>query len=235
MKIESQWKPTKYEYRKGRLRANKDYVGDRSIFIADIVAGLYDNWIKRTARGNLLDLGCGTVPFYESYKPYVKTITCMDWKNCTHDINHIDKAVDLNIADFPANSYDTIILSDVLEHIYKPHQLLERIYNSLKQNGILLLNTPFTYWEHEVPYDYFRYTRYWYERTAKEIGFEIINITAIGNDNYAVMIDILSKTLEQKNTWYDRVLLRLIKCLRKHNKSVCLNEPLGYFAVLKKK
>lgn len=235
MKNEKDWIPTKYQYRKGRLRANKDYVGKRSVFIADIVAGLYDQAIKKYAHGNLLDLGCGTVPLYESYKPYVNEITCIDWKNCLHDISHIDIAADLNEIVLPSNTYNTVILSDVLEHIYEPKILLEKIYKTLEPDGVLLLNTPFAYWEHEIPYDYFRYTRYWYEKTAKEIGFNIENISSIGNDNFSLMIDILSKTIEQKKTWYFQMLLFLIKKLRKYVPPVILNEPLGYFLVLSKK
>lgn len=51
-----------------------------------------------------------------------------------------------------------MILSDVLEHIKQPSELLCEISRIMKDDGRLVLNSPFMYWTHGSPYDYFRYT-----------------------------------------------------------------------------
>jgi hypothetical protein len=45
---------------------------------------------------------------------------------------------------------------------------------------------------HEAPVDYFRYTRYFYQKVAKMYDFEILYIEEVGGI-MSVLIDILSK------------------------------------------
>jgi SAM-dependent methyltransferase len=198
MKNKENWKPSKFVYQKNRLRASRDnkQVGFSSRLMADLIAGFYDRILKKHAHGILLDLGCGKVPLYEAYRPYVEDNICVDWENSLHRNEFLDMTADLNFPlEMPDNSYDTIILSDVLEHIKKPRQLWEEMARVLKKEGILILNVPFFYWLHEEPYDYFRYTKYALTAMAEEVGFEIIEIEPIGGAP-EVLADIIAKTIK---------------------------------------
>jgi len=117
------WIETKFVFKRGKLRASKKvrYVGVSSRIAVDLVAEFYDANLCKYAKGHLLDLGCGKVPLYLAYKNYVDEITCADWGNTLHASSFIDFEADLNEPLRLENSmYDTIILSDVLEHIKEP-------------------------------------------------------------------------------------------------------------------
>ncbi len=79
-----------------------------------------------------------------------------DYSRKTFKLNIINKS----IHDFePQDKFDVIMLWGVLEHLYKPLVLLERVRKLLKENGVLLL---------EVPSADSVLVRY-YERTQKRV------------------------------------------------------------------
>lgn len=58
------------------------------------------------------------------------------------------------------NTYDAVVLMEVLEHIPEPAKALAEIRRILKPDGILLGSTPFLFPIHDAPHDYYRYTIY---------------------------------------------------------------------------
>lgn len=71
-----------------------------------------------------------------------------------------DVVGDLHTHEFNENEFDTIVLSEVLEHLHSPHLGLQTIYKALKPGGHLILTTPFIFPIHDRPYDFYRYTKY---------------------------------------------------------------------------
>ncbi|MFA6400496.1 MAG: class I SAM-dependent methyltransferase [Salinivirgaceae bacterium] len=197
MKYKDKWKPNKFVYKKGKLRASQDphEVGIPSRLAADLVAQFYDLHLNKYSNGRLLDLGCGKIPLFEVYKNSVKECICVDWENTTHKNIHIDMFVDLNKPlPFSENEFDTIILSDVLEHIMNPSLLWDEMSRILKPGGVLIMNVPFHYSIHEIPYDYFRYTRFALQNFAQNSNFEIIIIEELGGA-IEVLTDFISKII----------------------------------------
>lgn len=234
--------------RNGRLRATRDssQLKTASRLVTDLVAARYDQAIRSYAKGDLIDLGCGNVPLYPAYKDRVSSITCVDWPATKHKLDHLDHEVDLTQRlPFLDNSFDTIILSGVLEHIPKPGQLWSEMYRILAPGGVAIINTPFLYWVHEVPHDYYRYTEYALERFAEEANFSVISLEPIGGLP-EVLADFIAKKprvipiighlfrkpttiLIQKMTWV--FVHSLGKSMsRKTSKKF----PLGYFMVVEK-
>lgn len=197
MKNAADWKPTKYLIRRGRLRATSDrrHLGAGSWLIADRVAAYYDDALRNFAKGRLLDLGCGTVPLFEAYGVYAEDVCCVDWAGSLHENKHVDIYCDLSERlPLEAADFDCVILSDVLEHIYRPLGLLKEIHRVLKPGGTLLLNVPFLYRVHEAPHDYFRYTEFALGQMAEEADLEVIRLTAIGGAP-EVLADLVGKLL----------------------------------------
>ena len=57
-----------------------------------------------------------------------------------------------------SNYFDTVIATEVLEHLYEPQRAIDEIYRVLKPGGICILSTRFIYPYHPGPKDYYRFT-----------------------------------------------------------------------------
>lgn len=193
----AEWQPTKFVHRGGRLRASGDTqeLAAGSRLIADLVAGAYDRGIKEHARGRLLDMGCGKVPLYAAYHDRVADVQCIDWANSLHGPKHLDKTCDLSARiPYPDGGFDTIILSDVLEHLPEPMNCWREMHRLLASGGKVLLNVPFYYPIHEEPHDYYRYTEFALRRFAETTGFTVVELQPVGGAT-DVLTDVTVKLM----------------------------------------
>jgi len=245
MRNVDQWKPSKFVLRKGRLEGSRDpkAVGIASRVMVDLIGRFYQFALPKYARGRLIDLGCGKVPLYATYKDHVTSITCVDWGNSMHPNPHLDQEQDLNqpIA-YPDASFDTIILSDVLEHIRKPEGLIREMHRILAPGGQVIMNVPFYYGLHEQPFDYYRYTQFALRAMTEDAGFAVVELEAIGGVP-EIMTDLFSKTVrgvpvvgrplakaaQGFTTWFVRKGLGA-----KLSRLTAKDYPFGYALVLKK-
>lgn len=95
------------------------------------------------------------------------------------------------------NSFDVVICSELLEHVREPTLILKEAYRILKSGGVLLICVPFLFRIHSDPYDYGRYTDYYWRIVLKEIGFVKITIEKQGL-YYSVFMDMLKRYAYQK-------------------------------------
>jgi 2-polyprenyl-3-methyl-5-hydroxy-6-metoxy-1,4-benzoquinol methylase len=245
MKNSEHWKPSKFEYRGGRLRGtkNRDELSLSSVLIADLIAKQYDKQLAQHVKGKLLDLGCGKVPLYLSYKDFIDGNVCVDWENSMHQNPYVDIFMDLNQPLlFPDQEFDTIILSDVLEHISNPELLWQEMFRILKPGGKLILNVPFLYPIHEQPYDFFRYTQFALERMAEKAGFKIVLLEKIGGLP-EVLTDLLAKGIKHLplvgpflSLLSQKITFAFVSTRfgQKVSKKTSANFPLGYFLIAAK-
>lgn len=77
-------------------------------------------------------------------------------------------------------SFDVIICAELLEHIQYPSQVLAETWRLLKPRGILLITVPFLYPVHGDPYDFGRYTDYYWSSELNKLGFQNISLTRQG-------------------------------------------------------
>ncbi len=217
MKNAELWKPSKYIFSKGRFIAsrNPEEVAISSRLFADMIAFAYDRHLKNYCQGKLLDLGCGKVPFYGLYKNFVSENICIDWPGSFHDNSHIDFESDITgELPFEDDIFNTIILSDVLEHIPNPEFLWAEMSRVLLPGGVILMNTPFLYWIHEQPYDYYRYTEYGLRRFAHNHGFDILHLETCGG-YIATIADMIAKRVITTRL-LGKFLAHLVQSLASH-------------------
>jgi SAM-dependent methyltransferase len=245
MKNQDKWKPSKFVFKKKRLIASRDpnSVSISSRLVADLIASYYEKYLPLYSKGTLIDLGCGEVPFFEVYKSYVNEIVCVDWASTFHDIAFADFYCDLNdILPFENEKFDTIILSDVLEHISRPQLLICEMSRILVKNGKIIMNVPFIYNLHEIPHDYYRYTEYGLKFLIESCGLRTIYISPIGgfpevlgdmSAKFAFSIPFFGKEL---SIFIQRVTSVFIKTSlgKKISNKSSHRYPLGYFLVLGK-
>jgi SAM-dependent methyltransferase len=199
------WRESKFRIEGGTIRGSTDarQLGRASRILADLVGDFYASAIPRWVSGDLVDLGCGKAPLLGAYRDYCSSILLADWANSPHANPLLDLTIDLNqpLSPLESNLFDVVLLSDVLEHISEPAGLMAEIGRILKPGGRLLLNVPFTYWIHEAPHDYYRYTRYALERFARQSGLEVIELVPLGGW-IEVMADLWSKLLVRARLWF---------------------------------
>jgi len=168
------WKPA-------HIRKNKDgkFIGSH---MERIVGSSYEPVIRRHAKGLLADVGCGSVPYYDFYKDLITDNICLDWGREDGEVSYLDHTIDLNRDKIPldANSVDTVLCTDVLEHIKKPEQLFSEMARILKADGNLILTVPFMYWIHDAPYDYHRYTKHKLVDFCEENRLKVVSIDEFG-------------------------------------------------------
>ena len=240
MRNEAAWKETKFTRdRRGRWRASRANIPITSRLVGDLAASAYARAIETHARGRLADLGCGTVPLYGMYKSRVTDVTCIDWGNSLHDSEHIDMLADLNARlDIAPESFDTVIASDVIEHLSAPQIFFDSTARILKSGGKLIIGVPFLYWIHEAPHDYFRYTRFGLEKLARDAGLTIVSLVSYGGSP-EVLSDIATKSVGRRSGlawpvyWLTRAMLALppVKFLSSRTRE---SMPMGYVLVAEK-
>ncbi len=60
------------------------------------------------------------------------------------NVNFVEALIDRDLAQHPkVNEADLVISSDVIEHLYRPSDLLEAAFTLIKPHGHLLLGTPY--------------------------------------------------------------------------------------------
>jgi SAM-dependent methyltransferase len=245
MKNVDLWRPTKYIKKGSKLTAskNQNHIAPSSWLIAQINADFYSRYLKLYCKGDLLDLGCGNVPLYETYKDFITNVTCVDWAQNHPNHIHIDFIFDLTEPiPLDSSSYGTIILSDVLEHIPNPQNLWNEMSRLLKAEGNLIINTPFFYWIHEDPYDYYRYTVFALKRFAEIAKIEVLLLETIGGTPL-VVADILAKNfvdMPKVGKAFAMLVQQFSYCFAKTSIGKRISEttkskfPLGYFLIGKK-
>ena len=124
--------------------------------------------------GRLLDFGCGSKPFKKLFD--VEEYIGLDIeKNDQRDINNdIDFYYDGNTIPFKDNYFDCIFSSEVFEHVFNLENILQELNRVCKSGGYILITVPFIWDEHEVPYDFGRYTSYGICHLLQNNSFEVI-------------------------------------------------------------
>jgi len=99
-----------------------------------------------------LDLGCANSP-YSQYFPNRVGLDVALGKG-------VDVVGDAHDLPFEGEKFDMILCTEVLEHLHTPHLAIAEMERVLKPGGTLILTTRFVFPLHDVPNDYFRYTKY---------------------------------------------------------------------------
>lgn len=91
-----------------------------------------------------------------------------------------DTVTDAESLPFAPATFETVICSELLEHVYRPQNVLKEVFRTLKPGGTLLVCVPFMVGVHGDPYDYGRYTDSYWRRALDDIGYSNVEIMAQG-------------------------------------------------------
>lgn len=100
-----------------------------------------------------LDVGGGSGP----YKKYFPNRVCID-SEAGDGVDVVGDAHDLSR--FRNGEFERVLCTEVLEHLHTPQKAIDEMRRVLAPGGKLILTTRFIFPLHNIPGDYFRFTRY---------------------------------------------------------------------------
>jgi len=167
----------------------------------------------------IIDVGCGKKPYEKEIKSVLhKKAEEIEYIGIDLYTKESDLKIDLNTENLPfkKGSIDIIICTEVLEHLYNPFHILAEIKRILKNEGLLLITSPFLHPIHEKKHDYFRYTHHFYRNQFKNqfILEEVISNTAFSFLLYVIQYYIsipLNYIFKTKNKFIGLLQLPLDK------------------------
>lgn len=125
-------------------------------------------------QGNLLDVGAGNgqlqkiIPDTVNYFGLDYPVTISKGYSGTISVYGDGMALP-----FKANSFDTVVMLDVLEHIPDAKKALNESIRVLKIGGNLIIKVPFIYPIHDRPHDFQRWTEYGLEYLSQSSGAKV--------------------------------------------------------------
>ena len=129
---------------------------------------------------SILDAGAGESVYKRlfsecNYKAIDLAVGEGSW-NYTN-LDYVGSLQEMPIAD---EIFDAVLCTQVLEHLEWPRESIKEIFRVLKPGGKLYMTVPMAQNEHQIPYDFFRYTSYGIESICKHAGFQEVKITPFG-------------------------------------------------------
>jgi SAM-dependent methyltransferase len=191
---------------------------------------------RKYVKGKLLDIGCGEKPYKDIFNDLVSEYMGMD--KSFGDIK--GSALKIPVKN---ETFDTVLSTQVLEHVSDPQKMMDEIHRVLKKGGHAILTMPLFWCLHEEPEDYFRFTKYALKKLSKSANLDIVYIRDRGN--WPITIgQLISIFLEPTiNRYFLKYPKRLIQASIMYvcyilSKLYIFNNsqaPLGYCIVLVKK
>jgi len=157
--------------------------------------------------GKTLDVGCGIKPYKKFFNS--NEYIGVDVRSTLHNSeNSIDIYYDGKTIPIKNGQFDSVVTSQVLEHVFHPDLFLSEINRVLKVDGYLLITVPFVWDEHEQPYDYARYSSFGLKYILNKNGFIVINHIKTEN-NIKTLFQLLNgyiyKKVYNKNSFIKQV------------------------------
>ena len=139
--------------------------------------------------GTILDFGGGSKPYQSLFKNsqnYFSIEVLGNKENLKSDIYYNGSKLP-----FADNAFDSILCTEVFEHVEKLDDVLDELYRVLKPGGRMIVTTPFMCMEHEMPYDFRRLSFNGLSNLMKENNFKILASQKLLN-NFHVFFQTLN-------------------------------------------
>ncbi len=173
--------------------------------------------------GRVLDVGSGHSKYEHVIRRYAKRYYAVDrFRNAAQikgSVEHLP---------FGESVFDTLICTQLIEHVPRPWVAVAEMYRILKPGGYLILSAPWIYPYHGSPADYYRFSRDGLRALLEDNGFKVIDLCPMGG-GFLVAVEYFNAGMWQYNvSFLKRRMLQLFYMLasiieRPSNKS--LNTP----------
>lgn len=136
--------------------------------------------MAKDVSGFVLDFGCGSMPYKEMFLRAEQYVG-VDLAQSPHGLSNPDLVLVDGIIPFPDQSFDWVLMFEVLDDLQDPKEQLDEIFRVLKPGGRLLSSSSLVWEIHEEPNDFYRYTNYGISFVFQESGFENVEVKRLGS------------------------------------------------------
>ncbi len=134
----------------------------------------------------VLDVGCGNKPYADLFEDCDYLGLDYNLEDTKADI--VGSAMKIPLED---STFDIVFSTQVIEHVSSPNDMIAEIYRVLKPGGYLILSGPMYWPHHEIPHDYFRFTKYGFAELLKRNHFSEYDIKPDGGTWAQIFISIV--------------------------------------------
>jgi SAM-dependent methyltransferase len=123
----------------------------------------------------VLDVGCGSKPYRLEFSQAEKYIGIdVPTSGHNHSTSQMDLFFDGRRLPFPKLSFDCIVSFEVIEHVSFLDDWLREIDRVLKRGGYMIISCPFVWREHEMPFDFRRFSEKGLVDLGRSLGYECV-------------------------------------------------------------
>ncbi len=139
--------------------------------------------------GDVLDVGGKKENKRGTFRPPLERVR--SWKYLNLDPStEPDYLCSAEAIPVPAQSFDCVLMCEVLEHLREPERVLDEVSRVLRGGGRLILSIPFLFPFHADPEDYQRWTGVKIRLALEQAGYDNITVRPMGSV-FAVIYDLL--------------------------------------------
>lgn len=148
------------------------------------------------AHGVLFDVGCGSKPYEKAFAPFVTDYLGLEYSpDSGYRLNKADFCGDAALLPLADESVDTILCTEVMEHVHDLERTIAEFARVLRAGGTIITTAPFVYPIHDA-YDFFRYSPDGLAVMMTRYGLSVEEIEPLSGT--AVTLAIMFKLY-----WYD--------------------------------
>lgn len=153
--------------------ANPTWIAERGLWRE---IGAIVRRVKPGSGQTWLDVGCGERPYSALFPAACYIGLDVAASGRPGAMKRPDVTYDGERLPIRQASVDGVLCTQVLEHVAQPECFISELARVLRPGGWMVLSAPLFWQEHEVPYDFFRFTSYGMKVLLGERGFEVVEI-----------------------------------------------------------
>lgn len=119
----------------------------------------------------ILDAGAGEGMYKALFD--TKKYVSIDLGKISKTYGDISARSNLAKLPFSNNLFDLVVCTQVLEHVNDPKSVLNELWRVVKPGSCLWISAPFFFEQHEIPYDYYRYTTFGLQYLLESSNFVV--------------------------------------------------------------
>lgn len=134
--------------------------------------------LREHGQGDLLEVGAGLSPYSATLAEVADRVTTLDIEDRSGTVDLIGDVQ--SMPEVGDETFDTVLCTQVLEHVPDPARAVREIARVLRPGGCLIATVPHLSMIHEAPHDYFRFTEYGLTYLCQEADLVVERLVPTG-------------------------------------------------------